>query len=361
MRYFVDVALDANILIADPWFKSQNIRVLIDYVKKTQSKILLFATVEMEVRAHIKRQFANYVREIESAINRADKNNVFGIPSIDADKILLETEITWDIHFRDVFDDSVVKIVPLDVSVSYEALKRAVNRIPPCKSSGEGMRDAIIWISILNYCRKQQKGYNIVFISANTSDFASSDKTTLHPHLLNDLADTDVLLQYFSSLDTFVQRYAKPVSYITIDWINSNIDFEEIRDIIRDEIDSSRNILGAFRIAARSGKYYEPSEVRGISFINIDIKDYYVWSFSESHTELRITMNVDIDADVLCEMINNPDLIDENYLFEEYRYPPRRVFPGSAELEFIFSARIENNQYVSILSVENIENKIKNV
>jgi hypothetical protein len=88
------------------------------------------------------------------------------------------------------------KVIVLSTSiVSSDALvQRALKRLKPFKgTSDEGMRDAIIWESLLWLAAEDKE--EIALVSQNTHDFADSSGTALHPDLLAEpgaVGDTEV-------------------------------------------------------------------------------------------------------------------------------------------------------------------------
>ena len=49
---------DSSVLIADRWLRGQRTRVLLNFVGRTRSRIVLLPSVESEVSAHMRRVFA---------------------------------------------------------------------------------------------------------------------------------------------------------------------------------------------------------------------------------------------------------------------------------------------------------------
>src|SRR5215217_819839 len=179
----MNVALDADVLIADPWLGSQRMRALLDYVTKTRSYIVLHEVVELEVKAHHKRTFAEDARKVQTILTQVGRRGLMGLPEFDPDRVSDETFTAWERHFHDVLGPNVVYRVPSTGHHHEEAVSRAIERIPPCSNSGEGIRDAIIWLDLLEMSRFPSKIGHIAFVSQNTSDFAGTDNSSLREEL----------------------------------------------------------------------------------------------------------------------------------------------------------------------------------
>jgi hypothetical protein len=109
----MDIALDANILIRDPWLRSQDMRILLDHVQRSRDLILLSEVVRIEVKAHFEREFSNHIRSIESACKNASRIGVVGIPDFSPDEMLQETVAQWDARFQEVLNQEVVTHIPI--------------------------------------------------------------------------------------------------------------------------------------------------------------------------------------------------------------------------------------------------------
>ena len=64
---------------------------------------------------------------------------------------------------------------------------------------------------------------SVAFISNNSNEFASSDKTDLHPDLKAELAQKNLELKYYLNLDDFIKNHAERVDYITKEWIENEL------------------------------------------------------------------------------------------------------------------------------------------
>jgi len=298
------VALDSNILLADPWLRSQKTRQLLDFVKKTQSKVLLHEVVEAEVRANFRRQCSDAIMKIEKDLSKAERYDIVGIPEFNGNKSLDVTLAKFDENFNNVLDNWITIRVPLNNTVLSEVIRRALERIPPCSGKGEEIRDAIIWLNLLEFCKKYD--HKIAFISANTNEFADSNTEILRAELLEDIKNYEINLSYFKSLDYFLKKHAEPVAHITSEWIRARLDTDKVEHLISENqksgahISKISNYYKICKIEYR-GRYIPIGEPN-IYQIDVEFKDFYVWKFDDQHIEISLIFNAYIEADIDCEL-----------------------------------------------------------
>ena len=142
----MNVAIDANILIADRWLRSQRTRQLLDYLAKTRSSALLHSVVGAEVRTHVRRSLSDIIHNAAINLRNATNRGIVGLPAFDIPSISATTLDAWEKRFVSVFHHGNTRRIALDGSHLPEAGRRATERIAPCSDSGDGMRDTLIWL-----------------------------------------------------------------------------------------------------------------------------------------------------------------------------------------------------------------------
>ncbi len=146
------VALDTNILIQNQSKNNQNMRILNDYVRKTESKILIHEIVEAEILGRRKDEISKDFERIEEAFRKAKKYNIENLPSLDFAKLKNKNiKQKKDDFLGNLYNENTLR-VKTNGRALREAIRRSVERIPPCSKNGEELRDAIIWLNLLKYC-----------------------------------------------------------------------------------------------------------------------------------------------------------------------------------------------------------------
>ncbi len=315
----MDVALDANILIADLWLRSQRIRQILDYLVKTRSVAILHHVVEAEVRAHIHRSIAEDVARTVKTLKDAANRGVIGLPDIDGESIRDGTIQAWEKQFARVFHPGNTRRLQLDGDDLPEAIRRATGRIKPCSDTGDGLRDTLIWLGLIGQAAKN-RDEGIAFISLNTKDFADAGKAGLHTVLLKDCTDRGARIDYFPDVDTFLRNHAEPVSFVTGAWVSERLDMRAVEEVIARDIDVwGRGLAyspigwfgyGLLPVETSLRNYYRPTGRPEIVSVVADFDDVFVWKFDDQRIELRLVFNVSIEAEVECARVREPSIYD---------------------------------------------------
>ena len=187
------------------------------------------------------REMVNHFREdLEAANERLDKalGNLGRLTNRSRGTALSSEEVAaevtaFGIRFRQALSESAVHVEPLPSAlVGVETLlRRDLLRRKPFQGrrgseGGEGgaheevsardrrtrrdrggMRDALVWESVLELCRREPR--SIAFITENTDDFADNSKTNLHQHMIDDLDRLDIRgarIELYTSIEQFNQR-----------------------------------------------------------------------------------------------------------------------------------------------------------
>ncbi len=320
-------------------------RSLLDYVTKTRSYIVLHEVVELEVKANHKRTFAAAARKVQSAIKDVEKHRLVGLPRFDVERVSEDTFTEWERHFHDILGPNMVYRVLSSGNHHEEAVRRAIERVAPCTGKGEGIRDAIIWLDLLEECRYPSKLGAVAFVSGNFSDFAGPDKVTLHPQLAQDLKNYEAEVTYYSSLQRFVRDHAEPVVHITREWLMKRIYFDAIEWRLHNEM-----AYGAYQSSFRAtgspyADYYVPTGRPDIKSVKAHLKDFYVWPFDDKRTEITISVRAHVQADIECERVDAPPMSSygEDH-YEEVSQYRTRTLPCYADLELEVVADVEGDE-----------------
>jgi hypothetical protein len=226
------------------------------------------------------------------------------------------------------------------------------------------MRDAVIWLNFLAYCRERLKtyrDYHVAFISGNTRDFAdTNDPNEFKSQLLEDVEEIQVRIDYYPTLEAFIESQAQPISHVTVEWVKERIDFEQISSIIK-----TRLVEGNYYSWQKPSDYFSISdqelrdfyEIAGtpqIYQLDIDLESLMVFEFDDTHIETSLDFFVYAEADIDCQVSDNKSV----YPYGEYEFfglkrLERRTLVCIAELRIIISAVIRGEE-IEILEIEDI-------
>ena len=348
------IALDSNVLIRDLWMRSQKMRALLDYVSKTPWNVLLLEVVETEVHAHARRAFSARIADIENTLQKAGRLGVVGLPRLDAERALKLTMERWENNFHYVFNKDLTDRLPLREEVAQQAMRRAADRVPPCSERGEGMRDAMIWLGLLDAADPLGEEYNrIAFISGNASDFAGRDKISLREELAVEVQRRNAALAFYGSLDAFLKEHAQPVEHITVEWVRERMPWTEVQDEVREAllyVDS-----GVFRVAnERLRDRYVPAGRPDITHLEVDLADFYVWPFDDGQVGVEVIVMVRAEAEISCERVDAApsSAYGEAHYQEWISDLQRRMLTCRADAEYDFSVHADGDS-LELLAGEN--------
>jgi hypothetical protein len=336
----MQVAVDTNILLADPWFEGQKMRALLDFVDRTRSELLIHAVVAEEFRAVLERQWRGALTEIEGAVRKARRLGLQA-PDVDIEASIEAARTAWEQRYRRI--KWQVKEIGLEPSLLPEALRRSANRIPPCARSGEEIRDALLWLGLMKY--SQVSGHReIAFISQNSRDFCGPDAGKLHPDLISDTEELNVTLHFYTSLDDFLRDHAKPIEHLTPAWVLERIDIEEVQQMI----ERYMHLRDADEYH-KSWSYEEwaPSGYPRVTTVNPELTDVYVWEYApDEPMTLFLNFSTYIEAEVTAEREEGDP---------EWGYhTDTREIPLSAERNVEIAATVDGDK-VHLVEIEHVE------
>src|SRR6478735_4166037 len=219
------IVLDTNIYRRDFALNSNDFKIFIDYLQKTNATLSVPQIVIEELCfLHDKE-----VDKLKSDFEIALKN--YNQTSINESLLLVKDETKQRITYKE-FLFKKLKILYIDepnYKSDYlkEIVKRGIQKIKPFSLKGEEFRDALLWLTILDYIKQDQYDDNI-FISANVKDFADEQRKHLHPILQKELNENNLKLAFFTSLQEFNKTFSLKIDFITADWINENLDWNRL-------------------------------------------------------------------------------------------------------------------------------------
>lgn len=196
------IILDTNIIFNDFFFKSSDMKKLLKFARHMPVALCItkFNYYEIlkkyrdEIRPLLKR-----VKSIKSDLLRLEASEIIDFEKLKADIFVQKYKNTLDKIIEEnnivIIDFPTSKDVTERISLKYFSNKK------PFDENKESFQDAIIWESIVEYCKDNEPD-NIVFISNNHKDFANKVKNSIH----EDLADDIDNLSYYNSLWAFLEN-----------------------------------------------------------------------------------------------------------------------------------------------------------
>jgi len=329
----MDVALDANIILNDPRMQGNAFHNLLDYLKKTNSRLVLSKIVLDET-------VARYPDRLRSAVHRATgpvgslRNLLFDakikLPEID---VPLETKKFKQRLLRPSQRIRSSVIVKNFAKIKIEeVVKRGIDRIPPANGAGEELRDVMHWFMILAHAQTSNR--EIAFISED--QHFRNDKN-LHPRLGQDIQENKASLHFYISIDDFIKAHAPAPRNLT----ESDVFGLYAKPFVMDRFEIEARKLFPRRWPTASSIVIDGREVRLLRGALYDVAAHAQFGELEFQVELRIRVESDLSitnsfiANYYSEPIRQISPVTPRYLPVSLQtfYPPSFFSPEAGPIE----------------------------
>ncbi len=250
----MDVSLDSNIYLSDLRMEGIAFRSLLDYLRKTQSRIILPKVVLDEVIAKYPDRVRNEIGKAQNAVKSLRAcllaKRLTKIPEIDVkresralkSKLLKPSEHVKSVVLRNFGKVRVEEVV-----------RRGIERVPPASDAGEELRDVITWLMVLDHAETSKR--EVAFVTAD-KHFRTGNE--LRQQLAKEVHDRALRLHFYTSIDEFIKAHAP-----TPQGLNDAQAFALI---------GKQHVLDRFEIAARSsyGRFWR--NATAIEVVARDVK-----------------------------------------------------------------------------------------
>lgn len=102
-----------------------------------------------------------------------------------------------------------IGIIPYPNTGHKIMVARELGKKKPFKDSTKGYRDALIWDSVMEHTQKYSSNCGIIFLTANSKDFADKDKKGLHTDLIADCISNGIpptSIRLFTDIQNFIDN-----------------------------------------------------------------------------------------------------------------------------------------------------------
>lgn len=223
------IIFDANIYAADYKLSGVAFKTLFDYIRRTESRLVLPRIIREEVvigfGRRLKREWKDFA-EAQRKYQLVDIDNRANLkkPDIRASMIKLRRKLMKpNDEVRPVYIENTTGV---DIN---EVFMRGVHRVRPANDEGEELRDVVIWLWVLAYTSSVEE--TIAFVS---SDGAFWKNDAPHPNISDDITQHGQnRLSIYKTIDDFLKKHAPEPTVITSEWFAQHFkmtDFE--RDVV---------------------------------------------------------------------------------------------------------------------------------
>lgn len=292
----MDIIIDTNILFQNHLLRSSKSQVVLDYLQKTNSHLIIPTVVKDEMIAIFRRQLIELFDEVRNKAAKIDRWCYDNTPRTDFHLDIDKEVATYASFLNKLTHGRGALELPHQDNFLVEVIRRQINRIKPASNKGEEFRDIVIWLSIKEFLKQSQR--EAVFISQNTKQFAAKDSRELHPDLAAELSAENLHLRYFCSLDEFIQQLSSRVDFITEEWIKNTISQRDLESVSSRVIESSERSWQ--RYADRKGIDWT-GYVGVTGFTSIGLNEFYVYELSGEDFYLHASYYGEVEVEIEAE------------------------------------------------------------
>jgi hypothetical protein len=258
------IILDSNIYAADYRMKGVAFQSLFEYMRRTESRLVLPRVIREEVVIDYGRRLKSEAKAFEDAwrkyrhVDLGDAVPTFRKPDGRYRMTRLRRKLMEPM-------DGMRPIYVPEITGTFlqEAFMRGVHRTRPANQNGEEMRDVILWLWALTY--SDSANTEVAFISDDGGFWAGD---AAHPDIDRDIRSKDGKVHIFRSIQEFLKHHAPAPTDVSEEWLHQHFTIQMIE---REVIDRAIQVLhqtlprGGVRALSieehklKAGKLYEVS------------------------------------------------------------------------------------------------------
>lgn len=311
----MDIILDSNIYRADISLRSKDFDILIDYLHRTNSSLIIPEIILDEIIGLYRRTVMERSQELNKTITN------WNLILIDQDRhiVLPELQIVEEVnkykrHILERLEVKAQNILPYNNDLLPIISKRAIDRKKPSGEKGQGFRDTLIWLTMLDYCKKNNDK-QIIFISSNTDDFSNSLKQSLHESLNEECKNLQIRVNYYKNLREFIEEYSSKIEFLSLEWIQQNLDMRLVEELLMDDLNGreNRSIISYFQdVTGGECTSYNVESVEAN-----EIKEMFIYEMIDNKLIVNLTVNLNLE---IVSAITFDDSFEDEYTYIKSSY-----------------------------------------
>jgi hypothetical protein len=331
----MDTIIDANIIRRDLKLSDKGFEILIDYLAKTNSRLIFPSIVIEEIKGLYKRvlqeRFEEYTKSLEKL-----KSTLLFIEIPESPILDIEGDSDRYLDFlHEKFGTSEENIINYKNEYLPELVSRAIQRKKPLDNKGQQFRDGLLWLTLLDYAESKDEKI-VAFISDNPSDFCEKGENKLSSELIEEAKLRGIEIKFFKTLNDFAKEHASVIEFINREWIEKNIDFdviEKLFEAVLDEVSDDKIIddLDLERNETVTGYFIRTDYIRS------HLMDFFVYEKRDGTILLNINIEFETEYEIEIERILEPYRTRYDYI---YRTNPETG--PEMDMEFILDYSNEN-------------------
>lgn len=250
-------------------------------------------------------------------------------------------------------------------------VERELGKKKPFKDSTKGYRDALIWDSVMEHTQKYSSNCGIIFLTANSKDFADKDKKDLHTDLIADCVSNGIpttSIRLVTDIQNFIDNeiilrsteLKEKFNQLQQDGGLGDIDFIQlIQDYIsKDMLDNliSSNDFDSYPGYAPG--LYENPEITSIEKVSCSFNT--IREISSDTILIQSEVSVQVDLDCFIFRADLPLIDDSKFpTIIDYEWNDHYVLASdSATFKFQFNILTDTN-FKNVKSIEDNLQQVK--
>lgn len=348
------IILDTNIIRQDFLLNSRKSEMFLDYLGKTEDIIVIPQIIYQEISALYKTEALKYINEIRKS--RQKLNNILIDEGIS--DITLDANHVTAIYREYLLNKLGVRerdIVPYKNEYLPKIVNRSIDKLYPFSETRQEFRDYIIWLTNLDIA-SEDKNHSLIFISANTKDFADETKSSLHPSLEKEATGRDLVIHYYPSLDDFLKAKAIQIEFITNDWLLSSLDFKTMEKDLENDVGHYDQRELTNHLKWQDEEFYE---LLSAGIISLDLEQFYVYQMVDGSFRVEATFVSEFEIEYNAESQHEEEYLDYEFNFDHFKgdvdWHPVTKYHLVTNFDVRYLYTIIESQFHIIIKDENIE------
>lgn len=264
-----------------------------------------------------------------------------------------------------------IGIIPYPNTGHKIMVARELGKKKPFKDSTKGYRDALIWDSVMEHTQKYSSNCGIIFLTANSKDFADKDKKGLHTDLIADCISNGIpptSIRLVTDIQNFIDNeiilrsteLKEKFNQLQQDGGLGDIDFIQlIQDYIsKDMLDNliSSNDFDSYPGYAPG--LYENPEISSIEKVSCSFNT--IREISSDTILIQSEVSVQVDLDCFIFRADLPLIDDSKFpTIIDYEWNDHYVLASdSATFKFQFNILTDTN-FKNVKSIEDNLQQVK--
>ncbi|MFE6800010.1 PIN domain-containing protein [Paenibacillus chitinolyticus] len=228
------IFLDTTLTFEDPFFKKNYNRQLIHLAETHNIPIFMSRVVFQETRSKFESNVTNRMTALDKSLWELNKYHPTELNTEVLNCALKNFMQEFDYFYNDLIGRKVIQIIEYSNDILPVLVERSIKRIKPFGDKKQEFRDAIIWLSYVNYAESNDIE-NCFLLTNNLADFCENKiQNTLHPDLLE---DSTRFKHYLNSAD-LLKNEDKIGKYVSAsqDWMSTIIDSKYVAEMFENSL-----------------------------------------------------------------------------------------------------------------------------